>query len=26
MALAALAIILIGTFVGGAILTQSGDE
>jgi len=26
MALAALAIILIGTFVGGAMLTQSGDE
>jgi len=26
MALAALAVILIGTFVGAAIMTQSGEE
>jgi len=26
MALAALAIILFGTFVGAAVMTQSGDE
>jgi len=26
MALAALALILIGTFVGAAVMTQSGDE
>jgi len=26
MALAALAIILLGTFVGAAVMTQSGDE